>query len=102
MDRKSINLNNLENFLEKAKNKLNEGIEDIGQNNMNKLDEFLSEIRNEKINKINITSNDICSQSKNLSEIKIDENSIFNIEKFRESNQLKINNQGIIIYYDYN
>jgi len=56
MEKKSINLNNLEKFLEKAKNKLDEGIEDIGENNMTILNTFLSEIREEKTKKLSFNS----------------------------------------------
>jgi len=48
MDKKNININNLENFLEKAKNKINEGIEDIGEKNMNLLEGFFIDVKKEK------------------------------------------------------
>ena len=55
MDKKNININKLEKFLETAKGKINEGIEDIGENNFNKLEGFLSEIKKEKGNLENIS-----------------------------------------------
>ena len=48
MDKKLINFNNLEKFLEKAKNKINDGVENIGVENMTKLDDILNHIRQEK------------------------------------------------------
>lgn len=48
MDKKNININNLENFLAKAKNKINEGVEDIGEKNMNLLEGFFSDVKKEK------------------------------------------------------
>jgi len=77
MDKKPINLNNLENFLKKAKSKLNEGIEDIGQANMNKLDQFLSEISNEKINKLKETNSNFSLAEFDLFDKKIKENNSF-------------------------
>jgi len=53
MSKKAIDLNNLEKFLVKTQNKLNEGIEDIGNKNMKLLDNFLTEVRSEKNNMIN-------------------------------------------------
>ena len=61
MDKRKINLNNLESFLAKAKNKLNEGIEDIGDKNMNFLEGFFSDIKKEKEN----FENSIINQNKN-------------------------------------
>jgi hypothetical protein len=53
MDKRQINLNNLECFLSKAKNKLNEGIEDIGEKNMHLLEAFFSDVKKEKENLLN-------------------------------------------------
>ena len=69
MDKRKINLNNLESFLAKAKNKLNEGIEDIGDKNMNFLEGFFSDIKKEKEN----FENRIINQNKN-EENNIDDN----------------------------
>jgi hypothetical protein len=76
MDKKSINLDNLEIFLEKAKSKLEEGIEDIGENNMNKLANFLSEIRNEKSKKI-------ISNNENTLKMDFEAEEFFDFEKFK-------------------
>lgn len=50
MNKKNIDINKLENFLENAKIKINKEEEDIGEKNLNKLENFLSEIKNEKEN----------------------------------------------------
>ena len=76
MDKKNININKLEKFLENAKGKINEGIEDIGDNNMNKLEGFLFDVKKEKENlenmkkdgKDNTTKNDLKNLGKVISD----------------------------------
>lgn len=76
MEKKNININNLERFLEKAKSKINEGVEDIGDLNMNKLEGFLSEVKNdkEKGNELNINNNDNSNKENKAKFDKIFEN----------------------------
>lgn len=89
MDKKTINLNKVENFLVKAKTKLQEGIEDIGEKNMNKLDDFLSEIRFEKDKKSNLNN------IKNVKEINFEADDLFDYEKFIQAKgPIEINNSN--------
>lgn len=94
MDKKSINLNNLEKFLKKARSKLEEGIEDIGENNMIKLNSFLSEIRDEKTKKLSLIHNG------NEINFGIEHNNLYDYVNFKKENNAYVNSKKTDNTYD--
>lgn len=90
MEKKLINLNNLEKFLEKAQNKLNTGIENIGESNMIHLDNFLQDIRLEKKKKHSLNSHNKSNEFNDFS--------MFNEQN--SDNKIKLKDQINNIYFD--
>lgn len=94
MDKRKINLNNLEGFLSKAKNKLNEGIEDIGEKNMNLLEEFFSDVKKTKENLENNNNIININESKNYNnEKELDKPKLFTLSEFEVEYKGELFNQ---------